>query len=750
MRIQQNKELNDKEHSEFKEGILDLQNEIDIPIKIIPLETTYLSINGTFNDDRITGCYYTDKVLCKPGYIYKYKGYGKYSAASVLEYNKDGDLISYKQYEATKAAIEYTVPENIYCVVFASLSSELQVEKIYPIGTIITNMNKLSDQIDTIKNNSAALTEYNKAVIYKSSLNKIKLDTSDNNIIVHFNENTPVLSDIGFSVDIGSYSILKDKDIYITSDGLAEFASYSFNISNDSKIWGTNGNIRKIIFAGCKLFEKNIMLYEVTTAIEAAKSAGMEILDTTRISIMMYGTAKHDKAYDAVFTVITKNKNIVLPTNTIDYVNSAKYADTAGNIGITPLELTIANQNNGQYICNNGSVDIIFKAGLTIKTDSGFSVYLGLVKELKDKNIYFRYSDNKYIFKNIAINFGAAWGEQTYKDQNVSLSDNGLYYISINAAIKSITNGTDTSDNVKVYMMVYNESYTDTTNEISFSIDFFKLNDAAIILSKDIEKIPKIESDIKSLDNKVSIITESTDNILYGKKYVACGDSFTQGDFSGWTDENGLSGKNSPVIYDSDMGYYKTYPWWIAKRNNMTLINEALCGSIIALDKDYVTSPDTVSQGTRSPFTYQRYLRIPEDADYITIWFGINDSAHTNLGTIDDTTNETFYGAWNFVLKWLITNRPYAKIGIIITNGAAESYRKAEREVADKWGIPYLDMMGDRKIPVIFGRESSLKMCSEANTLRRNKFVVTPSNGHPNIEAHKYQSTFIENFLRSL
>ena len=59
-------------------------------------------------------------------------------------------------------------------------------------------------------------------------------------------------------------------------------------------------------------------------------------------------------------------------------------------------------------------------------------------------------------------------------------------------------------------------------------------------------------------------------------------------------------------------------------------------------------------------------------------------------------------------------------------------------------------MMGSDQVPLIFGRETEIGLCSNANTLRRNAFYVTSSNGHPNLEAHKYQSTFVEDFLRRL
>ena len=148
-------------------------------------------------------------------------------------------------------------------------------------------------------------------------------------------------------------------------------------------------------------------------------------------------------------------------------------------------------------------------------------------------------------------------------------------------------------------------------------------------------------------------------NILYGKKWFATGDSFTHGSLVD-PDEN-------PIFQDGRyMGKRKTYPYFIGLRNNMEIINDGLSGSTLATIK----SGDTY---TTDPFSVSRYLAIPEDVDYITIWFGINDANHCALGTIEDETNATFYGAYNIVLRWIITNRPNAKVGLIVTNLSTES-----------------------------------------------------------------------------
>lgn len=237
-------------------------------------------------------------------------------------------------------------------------------------------------------------------------------------------------------------------------------------------------------------------------------------------------------------------------------------------------------------------------------------------------------------------------------------------------------------------------------------------------------------------------------NILYGKKLVVCGDSFTEGDFGGYVDDNGLSGKNSPVIYDNVRGMYKTYSWWIAERNNMELVNEAKCGSIMALSKSHLADPENVPVEDRFPFALERYKEVPLDADYVLLQFGLNDMYNCDLGTIDDTGIDTFYGAFNVVLEYLITNLPYAKIGTVISNAyLQEDFRQAIIDVSLKWGIPYLDLMAD---PQISATLTKAGMCQKAIEIRNKQFYVTEKNGHPNLKAHELNSYVYEAFLRRI
>lgn len=208
-------------------------------------------------------------------------------------------------------------------------------------------------------------------------------------------------------------------------------------------------------------------------------------------------------------------------------------------------------------------------------------------------------------------------------------------------------------------------------------------------------------------------------NILYGKKYVICGDSFS-----------------------AEIGSNEGYPYgkFIADRNNMTYVNLAIAGTTM--------STDVASNN----FCQYRYKDVPTDADYITLCYGLNEESRIpdHIGTKESTELDTLWGAWNFSLEYLITNMPYAKIGIIIADAwTSQTMHDTLVEIAKWWGIPYLDLKEDPQVPMgLQGRLPSGSVSSKATELRQAAFAA--SDAHPNKKAHAYRSSIIENFLRSL
>lgn len=240
-------------------------------------------------------------------------------------------------------------------------------------------------------------------------------------------------------------------------------------------------------------------------------------------------------------------------------------------------------------------------------------------------------------------------------------------------------------------------------------------------------------------------------NVLYGKKWAVCGDSFTNGDFHG-------SPEGEPLFAEGPfVGKRRTYGYLIAARNGMKIQHLAVGGMTMAYP---------AGSGFTNCFSAGTYKEIDADADYITLCFGINDSHHRPrstgddgevrtgiipLGVLDDMDTGSFCGAWNVVLEYLITHHPFAHIGILVSNGCeTDDYRRAVIALARKWGIPYLDLNGDERTPVM-GRSTNGEILQSVRDFRTKMFAVNPpQNTHPNALAHEYESVFIETWLRSL
>lgn len=147
--------------------------------------------------------------------------------------------------------------------------------------------------------------------------------------------------------------------------------------------------------------------------------------------------------------------------------------------------------------------------------------------------------------------------------------------------------------------------------------------------------------------------------------------------------------------------------------------------------------------------------KIPLDTDYLTLMFGLNETnlvADDKIGDKNSVDDTTWWGAWNKVLEYYITNMPYCKIGIIIADAWFHKTLRDELiKISNYWGIPYLDLKGDLQVPMMLdGRYDNSIINSKVIQLRNKAFQTSDTDHHPNPKGHLYRSTIIENFLRRL
>lgn len=175
---------------------------------------------------------------------------------------------------------------------------------------------------------------------------------------------------------------------------------------------------------------------------------------------------------------------------------------------------------------------------------------------------------------------------------------------------------------------------------------------------------------------------EYTKNPLFGKKVSFLGDSICAG------------GSESYVG-----GYGKI----IAERNGMVYENVARGGALV--------TAETYSKSTGNPLPWlcRMVANMSEDADYAIIEGGLNDGWYTPAITMGKITNgynadldeTTFYGAFESMLKQLVTKFQGKKIGYIAVpkiHSLYDSERNAPNfyhiamECCAKWGVPVCDL----------------------------------------------------------
>lgn len=393
--------------------------------------------------------------------------------------------------------------------------------------------------------------------------------------------------------------------------------------------------------------------------------------------------------------------------------------------------------NNIIFKCNDTNLTAYISYA---KSKSLWQLAISNIREFENTRIV--YKDNKpLLFKTINGYANSIIDGVGSRARFLDIADNGYteiyqmrqgitYHIS-SFNVLSIA-GLVITDNVG--LNVYKSSTVSTNPAVFFDYEFTAETDGFILLSN----YTKHTSTISQVD----ITNES--NILYGKTIVCCGDSITAGDDM---DSAGITDNPNIKMYQWNQSTLKwqnltsqvkeTYGYQIASRNNMIFYNGGVGGSTM----------QGLSNRAGFSLANGRYTKLPPKIDYLTIWFGWNDTAYGTLGTINDSTNESFYGGYNVVLPYLIDKYPYAKIALIVPFGTDADHRQAVRLLANKWGLACFDMY-QGGTPLYYGKEESVGVEQSIVTSNRAKFQA--NGAHPNFKGHRQIGDMLEHFLRGI
>ncbi len=353
---------------------------------------------------------------------------------------------------------------------------------------------------------------------------------------------------------------------------------------------------------------------------------------------------------------------------------------------------------------------------------------------IRVNNYYFSYSgrvdgpyDKIWDYVKVPVKAGEKYKITSFCGQNARLwnfldSDNKVFFVSEDSTLSQKTEEVTVPENA--VMMIVNEKVSESSREFSI-----------------LKHTTKAEIDT----NKI----RKMGNILYGKTLVCVGDSITEGadmemGEGGFTNNPEIETYSWKRKSSTDGTWEKqtsnvrmTYGYQIADRNNMKFYNGGISGSTM----------QGLTEKNGFSLENGRYTKLPENIDYLTIFFGWNDTAYGTLGAISDKTNNSYYGGYNVVLPYLIKKYPYTKICLIVPFGCDEGHRNAIRLLANKWGVACFDMY-QGGTPLYFGKENDVKV--ENSIVEANKKKFQANGAHPNFRGHMQISNMLEHFLRGI
>lgn len=248
-------------------------------------------------------------------------------------------------------------------------------------------------------------------------------------------------------------------------------------------------------------------------------------------------------------------------------------------------------------------------------------------------------------------------------------------------------------------------------------------------------------------------VDNSASNKLKGLKWNVLGDSITSTDYArpNWWEI--ISSK-----YDMTVNGYGISGTTLAHTNDRHLWDYNW-GKLNATEIGYVAS-DSSTWHTGNCMV-ERYVKMADDADIITVMGGTNDGG-VPIGNPNDTRTDTFYGACNTLFKGLVEKYPDKIVAVFTPIQPSNAYTsnrvgdigayvdslsatstvslqgKAEiiKRVAARYSIPVLDLYNESGINGIGGRRDLL--------FRPNDTL------HPSAEGNKWMARVIENFLLKL
>lgn len=222
--------------------------------------------------------------------------------------------------------------------------------------------------------------------------------------------------------------------------------------------------------------------------------------------------------------------------------------------------------------------------------------------------------------------------------------------------------------------------------------------------------------DIYVLEGNLDLISAQV-TPLYNKKIGFLGDSITMGSYAGQN------------YGDSTYVNVKTYHDLLSDVYYFINVNYGIGGTGF-----------TTNGGSHTTF-YERVEGMADDLDVIVVYGGWNDRLYANnsLGTIEDETPNTLYGAVQHTVKLLKEKYPNKPIIFMTHFTDTEEIAKVNKAIKEVCLQNYIDVI-----------DLSHTVLSEINDITRKYYFKAQDGVHPNTSGHKILAQYISSKIKEI
>lgn len=251
------------------------------------------------------------------------------------------------------------------------------------------------------------------------------------------------------------------------------------------------------------------------------------------------------------------------------------------------------------------------------------------------------------------------------------------------------------SNRVNVYKDEVNSSNLVETHQIGETIDLKRIVTTEQVTGNKFIELKMSNSSLT--DYGLDILNFSISNGLPEKKIVKYADESNRAKIAdGLSDEakKFFSGKTWGAIGDSlTTSWFDVYVSYVAKNTGLIATNYGKGGTCVANTPDADVKPSFVDRvcGLNGQTGYT------DEFDLWTVFGGTNDIfKNVPIGTIDDNVDNTFYGALNKIVTYLLNKSNHPTVALItpyhLENANTKQYVDAILNIGEKYGIHVLNL----------------------------------------------------------